>query len=316
VSVRTARAEVASRVSILIKTFQRPRTVNAAIASIRRFYPSVPIIVADDSAEPTPILDSSVVVHRLPFDSGVARGRNFLFSQVRTEYFLMSDDDNLFTRHTRIERMIDLLEAGNFDILSCLVFEGNSWLRGPEKFRRHIIDFQMDLELKDGTLRFSEPEAGYKRRSIRCDLVHQFFLARTEIVRASGGWDERLKTADHTDFFLRMKNQGLKVGFTPLVAAKHEDVASERRSAGYAPYRHDRSPQFRRVWIESHGIEKLIGRNGAEMAADDFIESSSGVGKLGNVVRRSAPPGFILWNRLRAATGELFGERFQNDLPK
>jgi len=306
------KAEVASRVTILIKTFQRPRTVNAAIASIRRFYPTVPIIVADDSGEPTPIGDNSVVVHRLPFDSGVSKGRNFLFSQVRTKYFLMSDDDNLFTRHTRLERMIDLLEAADFDILGCLVVEGTSWLRGPKTSRRQIIDFQMDLELKNGVLRYSEPELAYnRRRAIRCDLVHQFFLARTEVVRAAGGWDERLKTADHTDFFLGMKQKGLKVGFTPLVAAKHEDVARERRSADYAPYRHARSSQFRRVWIESHRIEKLIGRSGAEVSADDFIESSSGAGKLGNLVRRSAPPGFILWNRLRAATGELFAGRSQ-----
>ena len=107
-----AKAEVASRVTILIKTFQRPRTVNAAIASIRRFYPTVPIIVADDSGEPTPIRDNSVVVHRLPFDSGVSKGRNFLFSHVRTKYFLMSDDDNLFTRHTRLERMVDSARGG------------------------------------------------------------------------------------------------------------------------------------------------------------------------------------------------------------
>ena len=297
--------DVARRVTVLIKTFQRPRTVNAAIASIRRFYPSIPIIVADDSSSTVTIVDSSAAVHRLPFDSGVAMGRNFLIAHAQTEYFLMIDDDNIFSRDTRLERMIDELEAGDFDIMSCLILEGSSWLGDP-KVRRHIVDFQMNLELSDGTLRFLEPDSAERRDAIRCDLVHQFFLARTAKVRATGGWDERLKTADHTDFFLRMKNHGLKVGFTPLVAALHQDVAGERDSADYAPYRRDRAAQFRRIWIETYGIRSLVGRNGKVISADDFIRGRSGVVKLGNIVRRPAPPGLISWNRLRAAAAGLF----------
>jgi hypothetical protein len=57
--------DVARGVTVLIKTFQRPRTVNASIASIRHFYPSTPIIVADDSSPPVPIEDSSAAVPRL-----------------------------------------------------------------------------------------------------------------------------------------------------------------------------------------------------------------------------------------------------------
>jgi glycosyltransferase involved in cell wall biosynthesis len=300
--------DVTRRITVLIKTFQRPRTVNASIASIRRFYPSIPIIVADDSSPSVTIEDSSAAVHRLPFDSGVAMGRNFLIAQAQTEYFLMIDDDNVFSRDTRLERMIDELEAGDFDIMSCLILEGSSWLGDP-RARRHVVDFQMNLELSDGTLRFLEPDTAQAKDAVRCDLVHQFFLARTAKVRATGGWDERLKTADHTDFFLRMKNHRLKVGFTPLAAAMHQDVAGERDSADYAPYRRDRAAQFRRIWIETYGIRNLVGRNGKIISADDFIRGRSGAGKLGNIVRRPAPPGLISWNRLRAAAAGLFANK-------
>ncbi len=307
---RATGEDVAGKVSVLIKTFQRPRTVNAAIASIRRFYPHIPIIVADDSSEPVEFEDNSVIVHRLPFDSGVGKGRNFLVSEVRTPYFLMCDDDHVFTRQTKIERMIDLLEGESFDILSCLVFEGTSWLRGSQASGRRVLDFQMNLELKEGVLRFTEPAGGYGRRFIRCDLVHQFFLARTEAIRASGGWDDRLKTADHTDFFLRTKKAGLKVGFTPTVAVMHQGVESERRSSVYAPYRRERLPQYRRVWIETHRIKRLVGRNGSVLNADDFVDGLASIGKLGNLVWRPAPPGLLFWNRMRAATKELIGRPF------
>jgi glycosyltransferase involved in cell wall biosynthesis len=302
---RSTPIDLADKVSVLIKTFQRPRTVNAAVASIRRFYPKLPIIIADDSSVPIAFGNSDVTVHRLPFDSGVGKGRNFLLSQVRTPYLLMCDDDHLFTRTTRIERMLDLLDAEGFDILSCLVFEGDSWLRGPRQSWRRVLDFQMDLDLTEGTLRFTEPTSGYGQQVVRCDLVHQFFLARTEAVIASGGWDERLKTADHTDFFLRTKQAGLKVGFTPTVAVKHEDIQSERRSADYFPFRHQRLPEFRRVWIETHSIKRLVGRNGTIINAQDFVEGRGSIGKLGNLVWRSAPPGFLLWNRFRATGGKV-----------
>jgi glycosyltransferase involved in cell wall biosynthesis len=302
--------DLTGQVSILIKTFQRPHTVRAAVASIRRFYPNLPIIVADDSSVPVDFDDGDVTVYRLPFDSGVGKGRNFLLSQVRTPYLLMCDDDHFFTGSTRIERMLDLLEAEDFDILSCLVLEGDSWWRGPKKSWRRVLDFQMDLDLKEGTLRFIEPAGGYGRHAIRCDLVHQFFLARTEAIVASGGWDDRLKTSDHTDFFLRTKQAGLKVGFTPTVAVKHEDIQSERRSTDYFPFRHKRLPEFRRVWIQTHGIERLVGRNGTVLSAQDFIEGLASIGKLGNLAWRPAPPGFLFWNRFRAASVKLLALLF------
>ena len=305
-SRRAGRQAVERRVTVLVKTFQRPRTVNAAIASIRRFYPSLPIILADDSREPIAIADDSVTVHRLPFDSGVSTGRNFLVSQVRSEYFLMTDDDDVFTRNTRLERMIDVLDAAGLDILGCLVLEGTAFPFGSSQTRRRIADFQMDLELKDGTLRFLDPRVEYGHDFVRCDLVHQFFLARTAAFRGTGGWDERLKTADHTDFFLRVKSDGLKVGFTPLVAVNHEPIESERRSADYAPYRRDRLPEFRRIWMETHGIERVIGRNGTIVSAEDFVSGKAGVDKLGTLVYRPAPPGFLLWNRWRVTTAGWF----------
>src|SRR5271156_5678760 len=101
VNERVASPDVAGKVSVLIKTFQRPRTVNAAVAGIRRFYPLVPIIVADDSSAPVTFDHAGIIVHRLPFDSGVGKGRNFLVSQVRSPYLLMCDDDHVFTRETK-----------------------------------------------------------------------------------------------------------------------------------------------------------------------------------------------------------------------
>ncbi len=36
-----------------------------------------------------------------------------------------------------------------------------------------------------------------------CDIVNNFFIARTDAILALGGWDADLKTVEHVDFFLR-----------------------------------------------------------------------------------------------------------------
>ncbi len=64
------------------------------IKSIKKFYPSLHNIVADDSK--SPVHRPDVEYHVLPFDSGLSKGRNFLVKKVKTSYFLLLDDDFCF----------------------------------------------------------------------------------------------------------------------------------------------------------------------------------------------------------------------------
>ena len=257
-----------SNVTVLIKTFQRPKTVNKAIQKIHRFYPDLKILLADDSRTSTPISDKTVQVYKLPFDSGVSEGRNFLLSKAETDLFLMMDDDHFFNRDTRIEKMIDILESNQLDILSCLVFQRSASKR--ELYRKKLVDFYLNIELEDGTLKFCDGFHEKHDEYLTCDLVHQFFLAKTERIKAMGGWDQKLKTADHADFFIRAKAAGLKVGYTPLVKVDHVHLKEERFSEDYAFFR-TRMPEFRKIWIEKHGIERILKRDGSVLSAQDFI---------------------------------------------
>ena len=62
------------QMTVLIKTFERPAVFRRLVQSIRRLYPSLPIVVADDSREPIRL--SGVETVSLPYDSGIAAGRN------------------------------------------------------------------------------------------------------------------------------------------------------------------------------------------------------------------------------------------------
>jgi hypothetical protein len=178
-------------VTLLIKTFERPVLVRRLVASIRRMYPALPIIVVDDSREPTRLPDVETI--ELPYDVGVSAGRQAGLERVTTPYVMILDDDFIFYRATRIERAVAALE------------------RQP---RIDLVGGQLiDLPY----LRFREPPIGRifptsatPREPIGstidglpvCDKVANFYVARTDSIRRVG-WTPALRRLDHADFFTR-----------------------------------------------------------------------------------------------------------------
>ena len=262
------RQKVYRDVTILIKTFNRPKTVVGAIKKIRKFYPDIKILLADDSQKIVEIDDNQTEVFPMPFDSGVSKGRNFLLEKVETPYFLMMDDDHYFNGRTHLEKMLSLTEDYDFDILSALVFQRSVFKK--ELYRKKLVDFYLNLEIDKGTLTFADGFYEKTDKYIRCDLVHQFFIAKTEPVRQMGGWDDRLKTADHADFFIRAKQAQLKVGYTPLARVDHVHRRDERFSEEYKTFR-TRMSEFRQIWIEQHDIQQIVNRDGTVLSAQEFI---------------------------------------------
>ncbi|NER80577.1 MAG: glycosyltransferase family 2 protein [Leptolyngbya sp. SIO1D8] len=257
-----------SQITIVIKTFQRPATITGALKTIRRFYPEVRLLVADDSREPLELKDSSIELFTLPFDTGVSAGRNFLLEKVETPYFLMMDDDHFFNGRTNLLKLLDILEKYDFDVLSALVFQRSPFKR--DLYRKQLVDFYLNMELVDGTLKFVDGHYEKTKEYTTCDLVHQFFLAKTAPIKAIGGWDDQLKTADHADFFIRAKEANLKVGYTPQVRVDHVHIKEERFSQDYAPFR-KRMSEFRRIWVEKHNIHTIVQRDGRTFSAQQFI---------------------------------------------
>jgi GT2 family glycosyltransferase len=260
---------VSQVVTVIMKTFQRPQTAARAVEHLRRWYPEIRLLIADDSREALAFSHPQAEVIRLPFDCGVSRGRNALLERVETEFFLLMDDDHWFSRQTRLDRMLEILERERFDIFACHVY----FRRHTERMfpKRRLNNFFLNLRLEGGTLELIE---GYhqKTRSWRaCDMVENFFIARTERVRELGGWDDRLKIAEHAEFFIRAKQLGLKVGYTPLSGVDHVHIHRERGSRDYAPFRGYRQDEFRRIWIAKHGIRRFVERDGNSLSSEEWI---------------------------------------------
>ncbi|MDP2654939.1 MAG: glycosyltransferase [Candidatus Omnitrophota bacterium] len=218
-------------VTLIVKTFQRPDCLRRLMESVRSFYPTLPVIIADDGETEAGYTDPYTTVIRLPFDTGLSAGRNAALAECKTPYFLLVDDDFIFIPRTDIGLMRRLLEQEGLDILAGALTQDGG---------KTVDHYEADLVREGPTLRYvpSPPQEGPVTRH---DLVFNFFLGQTDRVSAVG-WEPELKLAEHTDFFLRAKAAGLKVGYCPLIVAEH----GRERPGNYGQWRRRGGEYFKR----------------------------------------------------------------------
>ncbi len=222
-------------VSIIIKTFERKESLRDLLLSIRHLGMTYPIIIADDSQTPykNDILeefhDLDIDYHTLPYDSGLSFGRNYLLDHVRTEFFVLCDDDFYFDEKTDIEKAREILISEKVDILSGSLF--NYFKRSKEK-EGWLLKLQKRLGLgfvqtfvgkiqEENRKVIIKIRTRVRERFVRAHTVHNFFIARTETIKAMGGWDPRLKLSEHSEFFFRAKKHGVKVAHSGLWSTRH-----------------------------------------------------------------------------------------------
>jgi glycosyltransferase involved in cell wall biosynthesis len=211
--------------TIIIKTFERPRELRRLVRSIHRLQPGVRIVVADDSRQPC-VIDGVDMV-RLRFNSGVSAGRNAALAQVRTEYFMSLDDDFVLTKHSDIAApLLKMMAAPSLDIVGGVI------VNLPEF---STIDYTTAGLFSTPQQPLREPGTLVEGLPIRLK-VPNFFVGRTETVRRVG-WTDDLPFIEHLDFFSRACGQLL--------------VAQDERMIGlHAKNVFDRNQHERRVNTE------------------------------------------------------------------
>lgn len=191
---RLARKPVTSvpDLTVIGKTFERPANARRMVLTLRRVFDG-PIVIADDSSTPLTWDVPGVVPVTLPFDSGVAAGRNAALGQVNTEFVMSVDDDFVFTPELDLNRVVDYLRRNEgVDLVGGLVINLPLW-QAPDYSQAKLFAYYGHPVHPAGTIIDGLPVL-YK--------VPQFFIARTDRLRLVQ-WDDRLKRVDHNDFFTR-----------------------------------------------------------------------------------------------------------------
>jgi glycosyltransferase involved in cell wall biosynthesis len=236
-----------SKFTICIKTFERPEALRLLVYGIRRAYPDVRILVADDSENPEPL--ETVEYFPMPFDSGLSAGRNLLLSQVNTPYVVFLDDDFVFSEDTKLERLQeDLDKHSDIDLVAGMVT-----VNGKETHYEGILVAEGDV------LHGRRETRGVIDGLPLYDVVYNFFMARVDKLRLVP-WDNNLKLAEHTEFCLRAKGK--------LTIAYDETVKVENSRAEYndnkSSYR-GRGLDYLKIAMEKHGFSSYINFEGREV---------------------------------------------------
>ena len=238
----------------VIRTFERPKALRRLVGSIRRAYPELPLVVVDDSRDPSRLAGIETI--NLPFDSGVSAGRAAGLAAVSTPYVLMLDDDYIFTRSTRIELAIATLdEHPGIDLVAGRVID-LPLFRSPDRSGRLWPTRARPLA-PIGSLMGCLPVV---------DKPANCYVARTERL-ATVGWDERLRRLDHADFFTRALGRLITVQ-DHRWSVLHAKTPFNRE---YMAHRNDITADvsyLRRKWPEDGSGPKNVGYVGQELATE------------------------------------------------
>lgn len=206
-------------ITLLIKTFNRYECLTKLLVSIRNYYPTVKIVVVDDSDDCQFFYgqDSNIRFVRIKPDSGLSTGRNVGLENIDTKYFVLLDDDFVFTRSTDLLIMHDVISSTQACIVSGGVYDYGKTARrfsGIFKGKKNIC------YLLEGKNR------GYIQGLPKVDFVLNFFIARTSIVKQNK-WDGSLKLGEHEDFFLRLsQSDGIIIDASSKFSIDHFPVTN------------------------------------------------------------------------------------------
>lgn len=265
-------------VTIQVKTHGRADKVGALIRSVRRYYPQMPILVADDSYDSLSVLLNLTEMRNtefvsLPVDSGLSFGRNVLMQMTKTLYTMVIDDDHLFTGHTDLTGLVHALECGNYDILA---------MKSPVDFERWHADFAGLMGIENNSLILTAGNRGLHYGCELVDFAHNKFVARVERLR-NIPWNSKLKLGEHEDFFWRTKMAGLRVGSCAWASIFHDSPPHWLKRTHYDIQR-SRVFQF---------IELMLTLNGWDCISNFGVKICRDKSKPIDVKREICSVGFV-----------------------
>ncbi|XP_038548221.1 beta-1,4 N-acetylgalactosaminyltransferase 2 [Micropterus salmoides] len=224
--------DISSHVTIATKTFLRYTQLKVLLSSIRRFYTNIEVIIADDSIEPEHITEEHTKQYIMPPAQGWFAGRNLAVSQVTTKYFLWVDDDFVFTKETKIEKLVEVMEAvPELDVLGGSV-QGNRFY--------FSLQYEEGEEMEGGCL-YRKSNAkfhslpGYPQCSLASGVVN-FFLARTDAVQRVG-LVPKLQRVAHSEFFMDGLGSLLVASCDHVSIGHQPKTANKKDAARYASFR-------------------------------------------------------------------------------
>jgi hypothetical protein len=212
------------------------------LAGIKANLPEVTVVVVDDGGA------TGDGIISLPFDSGLSAKRNTGVAATKTKYILMgSDDFDFSTEEARrgIMRLLSVLEAN---------------------FRIDVAGGHVNGDIYEGDLIVAPGQYIAQTKLVPsetgitpCDLVVNYFLARTESIRPYP-WDARMKIGgEHGDWFLTLKENGLRVVAVSGVNITTLPYDRSKEDPRYGDFRGRASTLGHVIFLRKRGVVQFYG---------------------------------------------------------
>ena len=217
---------------------ERRHSLSQLLASVRSFYPSIPILVAYEGAFTYPLIGawSEQYMSSSTSDLGLSAGRNAIVANARTEYVMIVDDDVIFHSSTHLETLVaHMRHDPSLALVAACYHPATCYAHNLTVEGGHVVS-------KPATPRRTEQSQTTLATPIAADVVQNAFVARTLVLREHL-WDPRQHLMEHETFFATLSVGGLKVAFEPRVTLLHQSASVITRSDEYLRMRH-REPRF------------------------------------------------------------------------
>ncbi len=199
---------LSNQLTLIVKTFLRPKRLQRLIMSCKQYLPGLRIIVADDGkpyanqAKGIPM----PAVHKyleLPFDVGLSEGRNQALRHVQTPYTMLFDDDFLLDGCHPVHEALEYIRESRLELLGLRMWR--------KEHGHHAWERWLDVNGSGEVLTMRKPEADEQvGQHMPCELCLNCFIARTGALQEVQ-WTPALKMGEHLDFFLRFKGRPMGV---------------------------------------------------------------------------------------------------------
>lgn len=242
-----------SKLTAIVYANGRHKSVERLIQSATRLHPQLRVVVGDDSRQPQPIAGADPI--KMPAGIGVSASRNALLARVRTPYFLLLEETMELHAGSHMEKLLEAVASGQCDIAAGEIFGCR------RKFglftSRTLEPGHATIDATDDALKLTAGARPGVGGVLSCDVTHNYFVARTDKVRAMGGWDPQLQVDERLEFFVRARRAGIKVGVCPAsIAWRWTDVPVA------TPAR-----DFSSLAVAKMGVSRLVDAEGRTFSA-------------------------------------------------
>ncbi|QDT00423.1 hypothetical protein [Adhaeretor mobilis] len=246
-----------SKLTVLATTSDPAKATPRLIRSVARFCPGANTLLA--SAKST--VAEGVTVVTVPDAQDVNGSRNALLARVRTPYVLLIDDSIELGRKSQVEHLLKPVAGDSLDLVAgelqrCAKRFGLFTSRELMPSHGSVLAKMMPSG-EQATFQLGLPFAG--TGVAECDFTQSFFVARTDKLRALGGWTSASPFDEREEFFLRAKRFGVRVGIRAASIASRWSTAVEMSND---------QRESRICALAALGVSELIDASGRTFSAE------------------------------------------------